>query len=212
MHKIFTVVAGVTLALLASCAADNSRTRSLGNPNVDGKTIAEQVCSTCHGVDGNSTSPQYPKLAGQREEYLVQQLKNFESHIRKDRLALEIMAGMSRDLTEKQAQEMARYFSSQPVTKVNSLSLTPNPEGKVIYESGISSRDILPCASCHGPDAKGQMNFPRLAGQHKQYLVKQLHVFKDTQDRPDTAMDLVVRNLSEKEIDALASYLSALNP
>lgn len=203
----FSVALAIAIGL-SSCATGN-RSRSLGDPNMDGKTIAQQICSTCHGADGNSISPQYPKLASQQEGYLVQQLKNFESHTRTDRLALEIMAGMSRDISPKQAKEIAQYFASQPLA-LTYKNVSDIAQGKSLFEHGIPERGVSPCAACHGPEAKGQYDYPRLAGQHKEYLVKQLHVFRDTQGRPNTAMDLVVKSLSEKEIDQLSNYLSTI--
>lgn len=208
--KISRVVVAV-LGLMVLCGCTNvDRSRTLDNPEVNGRTIAQQVCSTCHGEDGNSVSPQYPKLAGQQQMYLTQQLKNFGSHIRTDRLALEIMAGMSHDLTDKQAQEIAEYFYQQKPSNAKNNSWDTSA-GKIIYNQGIPERSVLACVSCHGESAQGQAVFPRLAGQHKEYIVKQLHVFKNTHARPDTPMDLVTQNLSEKEIDQVASYLANLN-
>lgn len=209
MKTISSILAVVVSLGLASCSSPE-RSRALGDPNISGKTIAQQVCSTCHGADGNSASPQYPKLAGQRDEYIMQQLKNFENHIRTDRLAIEIMSGMSRDISAKQAQEIADYFSNQTLTKDSRKTVADTSKGKELFQNGIPERGITACAACHGPEAKGQFAYPRLAGQHKEYLVKQLHVFKDTQGRPNTPMEFVIKNLSEKEIDQVSTYLSLI--
>ena len=197
-------------AIVASCSSTD-RSRTLGDSNVSGKTIAQQVCETCHGANGNSISPQYPKLAGQTEEYIIQQLKNFENHLRTDRLAIEIMSGMSRDLSTQQANDIALYFSSQTLIKTSKISSAAPSKGRDLYMNGIADRGVTACAACHGPEAKGQFSYPRLAGQHKEYLVKQLHVFKDTQGRPNTPMEFVIKNLSEKEIDQVSTYLSSLD-
>lgn len=210
MKKIFFIVAGVVVAGLTACAG-GMRSRNLGDPSVDGKTLAQQVCSTCHGVDGNSISPQYPKLAGQNENYLKQQLENFESHIRTDRLAIEIMAGMSASLTTQQITQIAHYYSTQSLVNAGAHPSTRQNDGQAIFANGIADRGIAPCAACHGGDAKGTQDFPRLAGQHKEYLVKQLHVFRDTSGRPNTVMQSVVEKLSEREIDQLAGYLASLD-
>jgi cytochrome c553 len=209
MQKFFVAMMFGAAFVLAACST-SERSRTLGDPDVRGRTIAQQVCSTCHGVDGNSVSPQYPKLAGQTEIYIAQQLKSFDHHLRTDRLAIEIMAGMSRDISISQTKEIAEYFASQKLINEPYVGSADTSKGKDIFENGIPDRGLPACASCHGPEAKGQLNFPRLAGQHKAYLVKQLHVFKDTHGRPNTPMDFVIKNLSEKEIEHVATYLSLL--
>ena len=87
----------ISMVMLTVSCSNVDRSRSFGDPSVNGKTLAQQVCSNCHGIDGNSGSEQFPKLAGQQKEYLLLQLKSFNDHSRTDRLAQEIMAGMSRD-------------------------------------------------------------------------------------------------------------------
>jgi len=175
-----------TLVVLLAACTNVERSRTFGNPNVNGKTIAQQVCSACHGADGNSTSPEYPRLAGQQPEYLIAQIKGFNQHTRTDRLAQEIMAGMSRDLTEAQLSEMAVYFSRQKVQN-DTAKLDASETGKSIYQKGLPEAGVVPCIACHGVNAEGNSVFPRLAGQHRPYLVKQLHVFRDTHGRSPTA-------------------------
>ena len=209
MQKIPLTLTVLAVLTISACSIAE-RSRTLGDPNASGYTIAQQVCSTCHGVDGNSVSPQYPKLAGQNEAYIVQQLNGFDHHLRTDRLAIEIMAGMSRDISTEQAMEIAKYFAGQKLINETNGGSADTSKGKDIFQNGISDRGLPACASCHGSEANGQFGFPRLAGQHKAYLVKQLHVFKDTHARPDTPMDLVIKNLSEKEIEQVATYLSLL--
>ena len=211
MRNISLSLALTVSIIVTACSSTTERSRTLGDPNVSGKTIAQQVCSTCHGVNGNSVSPQYPKLAGQSEEYVMAQLKSFENHLRTDRLAIEIMSGMSRDISAQQAKDIAEYFSIQTLIKDVKKTSVNVSKGKDIFENGILDRGITACATCHGPEAKGQFAYPRLAGQHKEYLVKQLHVFKETQGRPNTPMEFVIKNLSEKEIDQVSTYLSILD-
>jgi len=208
MRITLPVMSILTLMLVAACS-NIERSRTFGNPEVNGKTIAQQVCSVCHGADGNATSPEYPKLAGQQPQYLVTQVRNFNHHTRTDRLAQEVMAGMSRDLTDDQLSEIAVYFYRQPLVK--GISSTPlSEEGQNIYRNGIPAKSVLACIACHGPTAEGIGPFPRLAGQHASYLVKQLMVFRDTHGRPDTPMTEVSKQLTNAEIQALADYLSNL--
>jgi cytochrome c553 len=209
MQKISLAMMMGAAFVLSACST-SERSRTLGDPDVSGRTIAQQVCSTCHGIDGNSVSPQYPKLAGQTEVYMTQQLNGFNHHLRTDRLAIEIMAGMSRDISIAQTKEIAEYFASQKLINEANDGSVDTSKGKDIFQNGIPDRGLPACASCHGSEAKGQLTFPRLAGQHKAYLVKQLHVFKDTHGRPNTPMDFVIKNLSEKEIEHVATYLSRI--
>lgn len=209
MTKFKLILIIATLSLTAACT-DLSRSRDLSNPSASGVTLAHQVCSTCHGADGNSDSPQFPKLAGQQANYLKNQLLKFKDHSRYDRLAPEFMYGISHALTPKQVDELAEYFSGQNLRNQDIKQLADNHPGKIIFQNGIADRGIPPCQACHGESALGQYDYPRLAGQHKQYLIKQLHVFHENSGRPDTPMEVVTKSLTEKEIDQVASYLSSL--
>ena len=207
--KLLKYSAIAALAVLATACTNVERSRTFGSPGVNGKTIAQQVCATCHGTDGNSTSPEYPKLAGQQPEYLIAQIKGFNQHIRTDRLAQEVMAGMSRDLTDEQLSQMAVYFNRQ-IVRVEASPDGINEAGKSIYQQGIPQAGVVPCMTCHGAKAEGNSIFPRLAGQHRQYLIKQLLVFRDTHGRPDTPMESVSKTMTDQNIQQLADYLSSM--
>lgn len=198
------------MVIMGSGCTNVERSRSYGNPGVNGKTIAQQVCSACHGADGNSTSPEFPKLAGQQPEYLIAQIKNFHQHARTDRLAQEVMAGMSHDWTDEQLSQIAVYFYHQK-SDIASPSEKTSDEGKAIYQNGIPAKGVLACVICHGSSAEGNNTFPRLARQHKAYLVKQMLVFRDTHGRPDTPMGEISKSINDHEIQQLADYLSSLN-
>lgn len=203
----YPAVAALVVAVVACTNVE--RSRAFGNPGVHGKTIAQQVCSACHGADGNSTSPEYPRLAGQQPEYLIAQIKGFNQHTRTDRLAQEVMAGMSRDLTEAQLSQMAVYFYRQKVTN----DVAPNGSndlGQRIYREGLPEAGVVPCMACHGVNAEGNSMFPRLAGQHRPYLVKQLLVFRDTHGRTGTPMTAISQPMTDDNIQHLADYLSHL--
>lgn len=207
--KLLKYSAFAALAVLATACTNVERSKTSGNPGVNGKTIAQQVCATCHGTDGNSTSPEYPKLAGQQPEYLIAQMKGFSKHTRTDRLAQELMAGMSRDLTDEQVSQLAVYFNRQ-IVKADVSSGAINEAGKYIYQQGIPQAGVVPCMTCHGAKAEGNSIFPRLAGQHRQYLIKQLLVFRDTHGRPDTPMEGVSKSMTDQQIQQLADYLSSM--
>lgn len=196
---------------LAAGCANEPRSRDTANPNVSGETLALQVCSNCHGATGNSISPQFPNLAAQQEAYIVAQLSAFKAQSRQDPPGPEYMWGLSRSLTDKQIQELAAYFSAE---KLHRLRVEGKPDrietGKTIFTDGVPDKGIPPCASCHGPDGQGSAAFPRIAGQHADYLVKQLTVFRQTNERPEgPVMKTVAHNLTRENIVNVADYLQA---
>lgn len=208
-HKLalLTVVAG-----LASGCTNLERSRDTANPDVSGQTLAQQVCSNCHGVTGNSRSPEFPNLAAQQQSYIVAQLTGFKAHSREDPPGPEYMWGLSHNLTDKQIREVAAYFSAQ---KPRLEPIEGMPEqivaGKAIFTAGIADKDIPACASCHGPEGLGQATFPRIAGQHASYVIKQLTVFKRTNERPaGTVMKTVAHNLSRENMENVAAYVQSM--
>lgn len=203
------IVLAVALGILAAGCTNVERSRDLGNPNVVPAVTAMQVCSNCHGLDGNSVSPNFPRLAGQQSAYLVVQLTNFRSHQRSDPEGFEYMWGISRKLTDDQIKGLADYFSKQIPQPNAAVSVQQMVAGKEIYEKGVPSKQTLACVTCHQPNGEGLASFPRLADQHQDYLVKQLIVFKDTEGRPGTPMKQVTHNLDPGEMDAVTAYLQA---
>jgi cytochrome c553 len=197
---------------LATGCANLPRSRDLANPDVSGQTLAEQVCSNCHGVTGSATSPNFPNLAGQPEVYLSNQLHELKAHSRSDPAGYEYMWGISRRLTDKQIQEIAAYFAAQKLRpQPIESSAAQIAGGQSIFASGLPEKGIPPCGSCHGPEGMGNNKFPRLAGQHADYLVKQLTVFQRTDERPEgSIMKTVAHNLTQENITNVAAYLQAL--
>lgn len=200
----------VTL-VVAGCA-NLERSRDLNNPRVPAVVMAQQVCSNCHGLMGAATSPNFPNLAAQTEPYLVGQLTVFKSHSRHDPEGYEYMWGLSRSLTEQQINGLAAYFAAQPPAR---QPLEGDPAriaaGKAIFESGVADKGVPACVSCHGAQGQGVATFPRLAGQHADYLVKQLVVFQRTDERPEGAvMKVVAHSLTVEDIENVATYLQAI--
>ena len=208
MKKIFlTLAAG--LAAMGSGCSNLERSRDLSNPNVSPAVTAVQVCSICHGIDGNSVSPNFPRLAGQLPGYLVAQLENFRSHQRSDPPGFIYMWGISHKLTDNQIKGLADYFAMQ-VPKPNApVDAQQMSAGREIFEKGVPAKETPPCITCHGPKAEGVATFPRLAGQHQDYTMKQLHVFQETEGRPNTPMKQITHLLSKQEMEAVAGYLQA---
>ncbi|MDY7539928.1 c-type cytochrome [Undibacterium sp. RTI2.1] len=199
-----------TSIFLSACTSEE-RSRALDDPTVLPKTVALQVCSNCHGVNGISTSPIFPNLAAQSKLYLTEQLKSFKTHGRSDPEGYEYMWGISARLTDNQIEGLAQYFSEQraPAGKKSSENLLI--AGKAIYEKGITASNTPACASCHGPKAEGMQLFPRLAGQHADYTKKQLMVFRNTDQRPEGAlMKTIAHGLKDQDIENIAIYLEAM--
>ena len=207
----------LTLAVAAigtGCAAPE-RSRNLNDPSIAPRTMAEQVCSTCHGIDGNSVSPNFPRLAGQMPDYTIEQLKAFRGHSRSDPAGFEYMWGLSRHLTDAQIEGLAAYFASRAPMPNTETPVSPGlaTAGREIFEKGILSASVPPCAGCHGASAQGNEKFPRLAGQHADYLVKQLGVFQRTDERPEGAvMKVIAHQLTEANIAAVSAYLQSVPP
>jgi cytochrome c553 len=199
----------LAILITAGGCANVERSRDLSNPNVAPAVTAMQVCSICHGIDGNSVSPNFPRLAGQAASYLVAQLENFRSHQRSDPPGFEYMWGISHHLTDDQIKGLADYFAQQIPKPNAAVDAQLMAAGKVIFENGVPEKQAAPCLACHGPQAQGLASFPRLAGQHQDYLVKQLHVFQETEGRPGTPMKEITHLLSVQEMQAVAGYLQA---
>lgn len=159
-----------------------------------GETKATQ-CFGCHGQNGDSTNPMFPKLAGQQADYLSKQLKAFRDGSRKNGM----MQGMAKNLSDTDIKNLASYFAQQK-TKSSGGDAELAITGK--EKAGM-------CLGCHGNKGQGRGTFPRLAGQHADYLIKQLQNFKQG-ERSGGPMPSMVKTLSEQDIKALAAYFASL--
>ena len=212
--KSATLVLVASAVALASACANPERSRDLANPAVSATTMAQQVCSNCHGMTGSAVSPNFPNLAGQTEPYVVAQLNGFKSRGRHDPAGFEYMWGLSRSLTDEQIKGLAAYYAGQSSAQ-QPIEGDPGrfEAGKAIFVSGVADKGIPACATCHGPDGKGNATFPRLAGQHADYLIKQLIVFQRTDARPEgSIMKTVAHELTPQNVRDVAGYLQALPP
>jgi cytochrome c553 len=178
---------------------------------LDARALVSNACSKCHGASGNgvSISPLFPILAAQRPGYIEMELQLFRQRERSDPHARAFMWGIARALTDEQIEGLAQYFSSQPPAGgTPSRDPALAEKGKKIYENGVPERDILACLPCHGPNAEGVNTFPRLAGQHRDYLALELHEFTG-QLRESEVMHRFTQNLTEDEIAAVTEYLAS---
>lgn len=201
----------VLAAAIAAACATAQRSRALNDPATPAPTIAQQVCSNCHGIDGNSVSPNFPRLAAQQPAYIVEQLTSFRDHHRSDPAGFEYMWGLSRHLTDSQIKGLADYFSKQAPTANPGRDAALAERGREVFEHGVPAKEIPPCAGCHGDHGQGNAGFPRLAGQHADYVVKQLLVFQRTDERPEGAvMKTVAHLLTRENIEAVAAYVQTI--
>jgi cytochrome c553 len=167
---------------------------------------AVAVCGTCHGPTGNSTQPKYPRLAGQHANYLASQLKAFRAQTRGDPDAISYMWGMSSQLDDGTIDALAAYYAEQKAEPSASGASAAVTRGREIYEHGVPAQGVPACSSCHGPDAHGLQDFPRLAGQHGQYVLKQLASFQSNM-RNVAIMHGVAQNLNLDDMNAVAAFL-----
>lgn len=210
VHTVMICAAIAYLVCATGCTSPE-RSRTLGDAGISGKTIAVQVCSSCHGVNGTSTSPAFPNLAGQQYEYLTLQLKSFRSHRRSDPKGHEYMWGLASPLTDEQVASLGAYYAGQKPISTHSLTGQNTDAGRTIYEHGDTTASVPACVACHGAHAEGNQLFPRLAGQHADYVVNQLKVFQRTDQRPDgTVMKGVSHSLTEQNMKDVALYLESL--
>ncbi len=167
------------------------------------------VCAGCHGVDGNSVAPNFPKLAGQDAEYSAKQLADFKSGARKD----PIMAGMAAGLSKKDMDDLGAYYASQKRSKgTTSASANVLQKAERLYRGGDAKNGIPACMSCHGPAGVGiPPRFPAVSGQHAAYSQKQLLDFKTgTRSNDSEIMTRTAFRLSEAEIKAVSEYMAGL--
>jgi cytochrome c553 len=171
--------------------------------------MATTVCGTCHGPNGNSTQPKFPRLTAQNANYLAAQLKAFRSQTRGDPDAISYMWGMASELDDSTINALAAYYAEQkPEPSPSGVDAALVARGREIYGHGIASQNVPACSACHGPDAHGVQDFPRLAGQHAQYTLKQLASFQSNM-RNVAVMHGVAQDLRLPEMRAVAAFLEA---
>ncbi len=204
-HKMVSMTI-ILLAATSAYAGDSAQHIKLrvgpGDP-VAGKEKSV-MCQGCHGEDGNSSSDDYPKLAGQYAGYIFKQINDFNSGVRED----PIMSAMAATVTDKQdLLDIAAYFASQ--NQMKSDRAVVNKAGETRFWD-----DTNGCVTCHGNKGKGlapnQHRYPVIGGQHKEYLIKQLKNFKShaRKNDPGGVMGMVAGFLSEKDMEDVASYIS----
>ena len=169
------------------------------------------VCGACHGPDGNSMAPNFPKLAGQGERYLNKQLHDIKSG---KRTVLE-MTGLLTNLSDQDLADISAYFASQKGS-VGAADPKVVARGEELFRGGKLDQGMPSCTGCHSPNGAGNAAaaFPHLGGQHAQYTAKQLTDFREgnrTNDGDAKIMQSVAAKLSNKDIEAVSNYIQGLH-
>jgi cytochrome c553 len=171
------------------------------------KTI--ESCAACHGVNGRSVSPTFPNLAAQTAPYIELQLHAFRDQTRADPDAQAYMWGMASQMSDGLISAIAAYFAKQTAAAGSNEASALILQGRHIFEEGVPTRQIPPCASCHGARADGNGPFPRLAGQHAPYLLKQLLVIQSAL-RTAPVMHGIIKELNKDQMQAVVAYLESI--
>lgn len=202
---IFSLIAILGMSTVATA---NETKKSSGDAS-KGKTLSA-VCAACHGADGNSANPDWPKIAGQGEAYLIKQIKDFREDARVEATMTPMAKGIASD---EDVLHLAAYYASQK-TKLGTADKDKVALGEAIFRGGVLSSGVAACTGCHGPTGSGNpaAKFPQIAGQHAKYTVTQLKAFKSGKRSNDVnkMMQNVAKKMTDTEIEAVAEYISGL--
>lgn len=198
-----TALAGIVTIASAQNAAPGATARTPGEER------AINLCSTCHGPRGISTSPEFPILAAQKKAYLAAQLENFQAKTREEKAAHDFMWGIAGSLDAALIDSIASYYASLPPAPAQPGDQALIATGKRLFETGLPDRGIPPCVSCHGAKAEGVADFPRLAGQHAKYVTRQIEYIQRLVRRAPV-MHGIVKDLTPAEIEAIAAYVQSI--
>jgi len=202
MNRFIAASFAVFISVPPAVAAD------FGDP-AKAQPIAGQLCAACHGADGNSPLPMNPSLAGQHPEYLFKQLNEFKSGSRNNA----VMMGMVAGLSAEDMRNLAAYYSAQKPGESAAKDKDLVAQGRKLFRGGNLATGVAACAGCHSPNGAGiPSQYPRLAGQHPEYVATQLKAFRAGERANDVnnIMRAVAARLTDKEIASVAEYLTGL--
>ncbi|WP_114767507.1 c-type cytochrome [Vibrio rhodolitus] len=205
MKKLVLIV-----SLLASCSV-------WAQGSIEAGKAKSQTCVACHGADGNSLLGMYPSLAGQHAKYIEKQLKDLKLGMTsggKQGRYDPVMSGMAMPLNEQDMADLAAYYASLPLAH-NTTPENVVEQGKNLYAAGDAERGIAACIACHGPRGNGTelSGFPKISGQHADYVKLQLEKFRDGNRNNDmnAMMRDVAKKLTDEDIDVLSKYVGGLH-
>jgi cytochrome c553 len=202
MNRFIAATVVTLISVTSAVAAD------FGDP-AKAQPIANRICAACHGADGNSPLPMNPSLAGQHPEYLFKQLNEFKSGSRNNAVMMGMVAGVSAE----DMRNLAAYYAAQKPSETAANDKDLVAQGRKLFRGGNVATGVTACAGCHSPNGAGiPSQYPRLAGQHPEYVIAQLKAFRagDRANDSNNMMRAVAGRLTDKEIAAVAEYLSAL--
>jgi len=205
------------VAAAVSLGTPASAEEAAGKPDLaKAQQIVNQVCSACHGADGNSPSPANPNLAGQQADYIALQLVHFKTGIRNN----PVMAGMAATLTPDDMRSLGAYFAQQKPKGLAAKDADLAATGQKLFRGGDAAGGVPACAACHAPDGAGiPSRYPRLGGQYADYTLAQLRAFKagergmdkEGKDINGRIMAQIAGRMNERAIAAAAQYAAGLH-
>ena len=203
---LFLVAAMLASAFTAS--ANSTEPAKTAKPDLaKGEASYGAVCAACHGADGNSGTPTFPKLAQQHPQYLVKQLQEFKAGKR----ANPVMLGFASALSEDDMRNISFWLGSKTAKAGFAKDKESVALGERIYRGGIADRQVPACAGCHSPNGAGiPAQYPRIGGQHGEYAAAQLTAFRDGVRKNSLQMSQIAAKLNDREIKALADYVAGL--
>jgi cytochrome c553 len=216
MERLFVPLNRARLAgafALACLIGQDAVAQQPAADSAKGQQTASQVCAACHAADGNSTIATNPRLAGQSAEYLVKQLTDFAKPAG-DKTGRDsaIMGAFAMMLSDADRRNVAAWFSAQPVKPDVAHNKDSVEIGQRIYRAGIPEKAVPACAGCHGPTGAGlPVLYPRIGGQHAEYLTAQLKAFREGTRRDNLPMQQIAFRLDDKEINAVADFAAGLH-
>jgi len=206
MFKIFLLLISFSIIGAEKASSVNFET---GDSNAGAQKVA--VCAACHGTDGNSQVGNWPKIAGQNERYLFEQLKLIKTEER----YIDVMKGLLDGYSEEDLRDVAAFYANNSVTMGQSADDESLVLGKLLYKVGDYERGIPSCQACHAANGSGNVlaGYPALGGQHKEYLISSLLAYKSGEriSGPNAyIMNQISQRLSEEDIEALSNYITGL--
>ena len=199
-----TLAVSVVFALSAGFGING-----LAGDDVDAKvkSLVNDVCAGCHGVDGNSVVPNFPKIAGQHKKYLLSEMLDYQDSKRHS----ELMGPVMSSLSHEEMEGLAAYYSQQTPTPGEVTRPELLPLGKRVYLEGNTETGVPSCDGCHEEDGAGSAKFPRIAGQHQTYLLEEIARYESGErSNGKKVMKTVAHRLTKEEAEAVAEYIASL--
>ncbi|MDI1260078.1 c-type cytochrome [Aquabacterium sp.] len=207
MKRLSSLIALASMVLTLSGVAHGSESKAAGKPDLAAGEAKAAMCAACHTADGSRGAATYPILQGQHPQYLAKQLTEFKEGVRKNA----VMTGMAAALTPEDIRNISAFYAGKKAKDGFAKNKDTVALGEKIYRGGIAKKTVPACAACHGPTGSGiPAQYPRLGGQHADYVKAQLTAFRQGDRTNNASMTSIAANLSDKEIDALADYIAGL--